>query len=228
MADLNPALVQQVLDVSQRQWKANVHHYRQADDFWAGLEVKKRAQFTHPGTVRSAESLLKPISPDTARAGDETLPRDLIGSGEIGASRIQIELLGELLAATLGVAPATIAAPTRTIEAPFQLRRRGVETRIVAGAPDCQPDQVLVRRLAEAHLWVRQLRTGTPLSEIAGQAGHSGAYIRTRAQLAFLSPHIQAAILDGTQPPDLSLERILRTGVPLDWPAQARIFGIAR
>jgi hypothetical protein len=72
------------------------------------------------------------------------------------------------------------------------------------------------------------LRTGSPLSEIASEARHSGAYIRTRAQLAFLSPRIQAAILDGTQPPDLSLERILRTGVPLDWPAQARIFGIAR
>jgi hypothetical protein len=102
-----------------------------------------------------------------------------------------------------------------------------VETRIIAGAPEAEPDQVLVQRLAEAHRWVAELRAGLPLLEIARQAGHSGAYLRTRAQLAFLSPRIQAAILEGTQPPGLTLERIVRTGVPLDWAEQARIFGFA-
>lgn len=47
MADLDPALVQQVLDVAQRKGKADVHHYRHADDFWARLEVAERAAFAH-------------------------------------------------------------------------------------------------------------------------------------------------------------------------------------
>ena len=51
------------------------------------------------------------------------------------------------------------------------------------------------------------------------------AQLRSRLPLAFLSPRIQAAILEGRQPPDLCLERIVRGGVPLDWAAQARRFG---
>ncbi|MEN9409444.1 MAG: hypothetical protein RL216_1418, partial [Pseudomonadota bacterium] len=42
---------------------------------------------------------------------------------------------------------------------------------------------------------------------------------------ACLSPKIQAAILAGTQPPDLSLERIVRSGIPLDWAEQEAKFG---
>jgi len=60
-----------------------------------------------------------------------------------------------------------------------------------------------------------------------GMGGFSWRPIRIRAQLAFLSPRIQAAILDGSQPPDLSLERIVRTGVPLDWSEQERVFGFS-
>ncbi|HSF96440.1 MAG TPA: recombinase family protein [Thermohalobaculum sp.] len=162
------------------------------------------------------------------REGDKTRLRAMIESGEIGAGHIRIELHAGALATALGVAPAAIAAPTLTIEASFQLRRRGVETRIIAGPPEPRSDEVLLRRLVEAHRWVAELRAGLPLSEIARQAGHSGAYLRTRAQLAFLSPRIQAAILEGTQPPDLTLERIVRKGVPLDWTEQERIFGFAR
>ena len=69
------------------------------------------------------------------------------------------------------------------------------------------------------------MRTGRLLSEIAAATRHSDAYIRTRAQLAFLSPAIQRAILEGRQPPDLTLERIIRKPVPLDWGKQERLYG---
>jgi hypothetical protein len=32
VADVDPALAQQVLDIAERKWKSNVHHDRQADD----------------------------------------------------------------------------------------------------------------------------------------------------------------------------------------------------
>lgn len=44
-------------------------------------------------------------------------------------------------------------------------------------------------------------------------------------QLAYLAPAIQSAILDGRQPADLTLERIIRRPVPLDWDAQAKAYG---
>ena len=160
------------------------------------------------------------------RRGDDAPLRDLIASGEIGIGQMTIALAHGPLAVALSVTPTAFAAEALTITAPFELRRRGVETRIIAGAPKQQSDKMLIQRLAEAHRWVNQLRAGVPPSQLSACHGRSDAYIRTRAQLAFLSPRIQAAILDGTQPPGLCLEQILRNGVPLDWAEQQRVFGI--
>ncbi|MCK0103946.1 hypothetical protein [Pseudohalocynthiibacter sp. F2068] len=69
---------------------------------------------------------------------------------------------------------------------------------------------------------------GKPLSELAAKTSRSESYIRTRSQLTFLSPKIQKAILDGRQPPELTLEQIIRKPIPLDWDVQARIYGFSR
>ena len=130
-----------------------------------------------------------------------------------------------VIASALEVEADDLAAEMLSIAAPFQIRRRGVETRIIAGEREPAPDQTLIQALAKAHRWMSDLKRGKPLSEIARLDGHSGSFIRLRAQLAFLSPRIQAAILDGAQPPGLSLEKIIRTGAPLDWSEQERIFG---
>jgi hypothetical protein len=100
-----------------------------------------------------------------------------------------------------------------------------VETRLISGQTEPSPDATLIRILAKAHRWSRELRDGASLIEIAQREGHSDSYIRSRAPLACLSPKIQAAILAGTQPPDLSLERIVRSGIPLDWAEQEAKFG---
>ena len=39
MADVDTALEQQILDLSQRQWVADIHHHREADDFGRTVEV---------------------------------------------------------------------------------------------------------------------------------------------------------------------------------------------
>jgi hypothetical protein len=42
MADVDPALGQEILDVSQRQWVPHVHHYDQTDHFWRAVEIPER------------------------------------------------------------------------------------------------------------------------------------------------------------------------------------------
>lgn len=111
------------------------------------------------------------------------------------------------------------------IEAPFALRRRGVEGKIVVAGREPEPDQTLLRALARAHAWTTDLRKGKLLTEITAATSHSESYIRTQPQLAFLSPAIQQAILEGHQPPALTLERIVRKPVPLDWDRQAKLYG---
>lgn len=69
------------------------------------------------------------------------------------------------------------------------------------------------------------MKTGVSAATIAKSEKTSDAFIRVRANLAFLSPRIQEAFLTGTQPADLSLERLVRSEIPLDWDQQERKFG---
>ena len=52
VANIDAALVQQILDISQRQRKPNVEHHRQADDLLAGPKVLERVGFLHSKTLR--------------------------------------------------------------------------------------------------------------------------------------------------------------------------------
>ncbi|GKY89829.1 hypothetical protein [Sinisalibacter aestuarii] len=112
------------------------------------------------------------------------------------------------------------------LSAPVHLRRRGVEAKLALGTTAPNPDPVLRRTLADAHRWASALQDGTPLIEIARKAGHHDAFIRTRTPLAFLSPKLQLAIVNGTFSPELTLRQILRQPVPLDWREQERMYGI--
>ncbi len=191
---------------------------------------------------RSAEGHLLLAEPDARGAADlvqraMTLAErigaepDLIGnilaSGTMTRGELHLQLVPSLIAAALDVPAATLSDQLLRFSGPFALRRRGVEARIIAGERVPSADLVLQRTLAEAHHWARALRAGTPLTEIARTTGHSEPYIRTRIPLAFLAPKLQAAILDGRQPADLSLARLIRDGIPMGWSEQALLFGEA-
>ena len=181
------------------------------------------------GAVTPASS--RALGPALARlvaeiAADPTWAlRTLVAAVQIAPGNLTIRLAPDRLAAALDLPTPPPGADTCTIVAPVQLRRRGVEARLAIGDRRPAPDAVLCRALGAAQRWRDQLIAGTPLAEIARQDGIAEAQLRSRLPLAFLSPRIQAAILEGRQPPDLCLERIVRGGVPLDWAAQARRFG---
>ena len=82
--------------------------------------------------------------------------------------------------------------------------------------------------LVRAHGWARDLRSGTGLAEIARREKVPDSYIRTRTQIAFLSPKIQSAILEGSQPPELTLKRLASNTLPLDWAEQERLLGFGQ
>jgi hypothetical protein len=159
--------------------------------------------------------------------GSSDLLEKLVVEGRIEKHRIVLLLQAAALAEALDIQPDEIDPSALRIAAPFALRRRGVEGRIVVGNREPEPDRTLLRALSRAHAWVADLHTGKLLSEIAAATRHSGSYIRTRAQLAFLSPAIQRAILEGRQPPDLTLEQMIRKPVPLDWDKQEKLYGFA-
>ena len=154
-------------------------------------------------------------------ARGRTLP-DLIAAAQLDTGNIRIDLNTLFLAKALDIAADDICAEAATITAAFSLRRRGVELKIFTGERDPHPDPVMLRTLAKAHRWAQALRTGTPLHDLARREHVSESYLRTRAQLAFLSPSIQQAILAGRQPTGLTVKRLIAGGVPLDWAEQDR------
>ncbi len=167
-----------------------------------------------------------------AAASDLRSPRSselsaAITQGRLTADAIRIDLDVGWLSARLQVPSADLAPAMRTVDCPIGLRRRGVEIRIVTGRPIPAPDQTLIRALGRAHHWVNELRRGKPLHEIARADGVTEALIRVRAPLAFLSPRLQERVLAGTLPAQLTLDRILRIGIPLAWAEQEHALGIA-
>ena len=170
---------------------------------------------------RRASSLVEALR----QPAPATLGR-LLKSGTLAAQEMHLKLDGAALAEALDMPLADLAPELLSIASPVKLRRRGVEAKLVVGTPQPAPDLVLARALLEAHRWAGALRAGSPLGQVARDAGRNDVIIRSRGQLAFLAPKIQIAIRDGTLPPEITLKRILRRPIPLDWDAQTRMFGM--
>jgi site-specific DNA recombinase len=116
---------------------------------------------------------------------------------------------------------------------PMQIRRRGVELRLVinGGArASCKTDQSLLRAVARAHCWFDDLVSGRSMVEIAKCNGVGKQYVSRLIRLAFLAPEMVERIVAGRQPPELTAQA-LRTGrfdIPVGWAAQKRALGFAQ
>lgn len=177
--------------------------------------------------ARDATDLVARASALSGRVEKEpALLGSMIASGTLASGSIHLRLDPATVSTALDVPKDRLSERLLQVSCPFTLRRRGVENRIIAGETIPAPDQVLQRTLAEAHVWARELRAGTSLTEISRRTGHSKPYLRARLPLAFLAPRVQAAILNGRQPADLCVARIIREDLSMDWGEQARMFGL--
>ncbi|MEE2565135.1 hypothetical protein [Hyphobacterium marinum] len=130
------------------------------------------------------------------------------------------------MADAIGVEPSLIDPNSLTFTAPFTIKRRGIEAKIVCGTTSANVDEVFVRGLAQSHHYLQRVRSGELVSDIARSNGGTEPPIRHRLKVAFISPRIVEAVLEGRQPFDLTLERLLRTPIPHDWADQERLFGL--
>jgi hypothetical protein len=70
VADVDAALVRQVLDIAERKWKANLHHNRQADHLRAAVKILEGVTFCHGWTLRNRLAPLKAIPSDKTKEQD--------------------------------------------------------------------------------------------------------------------------------------------------------------
>ena len=98
------------------------------------------------------------------------------------------------------------------IVTPIELRRRGIEARMVTGNggdPTTAPDQRLIAAIASAKNWFAELQSGGVASvrELAARDKVDPSHISRILPLAFLAPDIIKAILDGCLDPGFTLSR---------------------
>ncbi len=130
---------------------------------------------------------------------------------------------------------ASASCPPIRHRIPMRFKRRGVEMRLVIAGADgkdrnAKPDAALVKAIARAHRWFEDIATGraASLGAIARVEGITDRYVGHLLPLAFLSPHIVEAILDGSQPVGLTAEALVKhTDLPLSWNAQKTLLGVA-
>ena len=115
-----------------------------------------------------------------------------------------------------------------TVRVPLAIRRHPGRKTVVMpeGGPATAPtrtraDPALVKALARAFRYQRLLDEGryASISEIAKAEKIERGYLGCLLQLTLLAPDLVEAILDGRQPADLGLPRLLGA-VPADWSGQ--------
>jgi hypothetical protein len=110
--------------------------------------------------------------------------------------------------------------------------QRGAETKLVLPGLAQQKhssrcDPALIKAIARGRAWFEELATGRArsLQELAKRDGISRRYIRRLVGLAFLSPQLVEAILQGGQPVELTATRLTELDLPLDWREQHKVLG---
>src|SRR5262249_14345685 len=106
----------------------------------------------------------------------------------------------------------------------MKMRRRGVEMRLVLdGHVDLarKADPALLKAGARARRWFEQITScqGRSSAEIARRYALPKGYVAAIMRLAFLSPTLVDAVVEGHTPAGISLQRLIngRVGLPLLW-----------
>jgi len=166
-------------------------------------------------------TILKALRQQIDVPDDDSLvtPRNLIdrsvSSIVVGSANVKITLK-----------PTTDSMPTEVVIS--SSRSRKYECPHIEEADENKvrtPSPQLVQAVVRAHTWVRLLSDGThkSIESLAQSVGVHPKIVRNGIRIAFLAPTITKAILQGDQPPSLSLKDFIGA-VPLSWREQRRTF----
>ena len=123
------------------------------------------------------------------------------------------------------------SSQTLTVRVPLAVRRRGGRKIVISPESATgsqvlrtQADPALVKALARAHRWKRLLEDGqyASLTELASKERIDRGYLGRVLLLTLLVPDIVEMILNGRQPPAITLPRLLKAS-PMAWSEQRQL-----
>ena len=148
---------------------------------------------------------------------------DLVQRIDIKPGEIKVVLDQKAIAETLSVKEDRIDTNPLTITSPFQIRKRGVETKLILGGNRVELDETLIANIAKAHHWYEQIKAGKTLSEIAKNENTTNGRISHLIGMAFLTPDIIREVLEGKQPIGFTSDWFVRHEMPSDWTTQRKL-----
>lgn len=115
-----------------------------------------------------------------------------------------------------------------TVHVPLTFAKRGGRKQIVLpdgplswAPPRARMDNTMVKAIARAFRWRKQLETGvyTTIEEVAAAEKINTSYVSRVMRLTLLAPSIIEAILDGRQGPEITLAKLMKP-FPVEWEKQ--------
>jgi site-specific DNA recombinase len=110
------------------------------------------------------------------------------------------------------------------IEEPVTLRKRTNGTKLTWVGYKGEPNHAFIRAIVTAQAWVEEIKAGRSVSDILHAQNIPEGRIWKRIRLAFLSPKILRAIVDGTTNRDLTIKMLTRHDLPINWSEQEALF----
>ncbi|MBT7759045.1 MAG: hypothetical protein HN732_17070 [Rhodospirillaceae bacterium] len=123
---------------------------------------------------------------------------------------------------------------TLTIHVPMTFKTRGGRKLVISpdgvpawAKPRARIDNTMVKALAHAFRWRKLMETGVyaTVEEIAAAEKINTSFVSRILRLALLAPEIVEMIIDGLQPTDLTLAKLMKP-FPVEWKKQMRLFEI--
>ena len=165
---------------------------------------------------------------DVVIASDQRALLNLVQRIDLAQGQLTLSLEADAISDWAGIDRTSIDLEALILRAPFQQRRRGVETKLIIDNASSRRDDTLIRNVALAHAWFAELRAGASFADVAERAGTSKLRVMQLVDLAFLAPDLTAEILDGRQPALLTSDLLIKQGIPSNWDAQRQVFDSLR
>jgi site-specific DNA recombinase len=149
---------------------------------------------------------------------------DLIKRVDLCETTARIELDTDKVSSLIQTERNQLDSEFLRIEEPVTLRKRTNGTKLTWVGYKGEPNHALIRAIVTAQAWMEEIKAGRSISDIMQAHKIPEGMIWKRIRLAFLSPKLLQAIVDGKTNRDLTIKMLTKHDLPLDWSEQEALF----
>ena len=149
---------------------------------------------------------------------------DLIKRVDLSETTASIQIDVEKVATLIQIDTSKLDLDYLRVEEPVVLRKRTNGSKLTWVGYKGEPNHALIRAIVTAQAWVDEIKTGRSMSDIMRAHQIPEGMIWKRIRLAFLSPKLLQAIVEGTTNRDLSIKMLTKHDLPVEWSEQEALF----